>query len=105
MQAIENWSRVTGRVVSWAPPAGDDQPGELVIDVERVEPVAREGGRTWPNRLEQAAGQRLRVRIPPSAAATLKARAGDAVSVNVRRGRDASVVFANPEAIDLRSRR
>lgn len=105
MQVIENWSRVTGRVVSWTPPAGDDQPGELVVDVERVDPVEREGGRTWPNRLDKAAGQRLRVRVPPSAAATLEAQAGDAVTLNVRRGRDATVVFANPEAIDLRSRR
>ena len=104
MQVVENWSRVTGRVVAWTPPTGDDEPGELVVDVDRVEPVARQGGKPWPNLLEKAEGQRLRVRVPPSAAKGLQAQAGVSIELSVRRGRDASVVFANPETIRLRPR-
>jgi hypothetical protein len=98
MQVAENWSRVTGRVVSWTPPKGDDEPGELVVDVERVEPV--KGHR---NLLEKAAGTSLRIRVPPSAAATLAAAAGASIAIDVRRGREPGVVFANPEKIRLRS--
>jgi hypothetical protein len=75
------------------------------VDVERVEPVERAGGRAWPNRLEKAAGRPLRGPDPPAAAAALRAQAGDAVTLNVRRGRDATLVFAHPETIDLRPRR
>jgi hypothetical protein len=103
MQVVENWARVTGRIVSWAPPAGEDMPGELVVDVERVELVCRESGTAWPNLLEKAEGRRLRVRVPPSAAAGLKARQGAAIAVTVRRGREPGLVFANPETLDVRA--
>lgn len=96
MQVVENWSRVTGRVVSWVPPKSAGEPGELVVHVERVQPV--KGHR---HLLEKAEGTSLRVRVPPSAAAGLKARAGAEIAVNVRRGRDTGVVFANPESIRI----
>ena len=97
MQVVENWSRVTGRIVSWTPPTGDDEPGELVVHVERVEPV--KGHR---HLLEKVEGTSLRVRVPPSAAATLDPAAGTSIALDVRRGREPGVVFANPEKIRLR---
>ena len=39
MQVVENWSRVVGRVEKWTPPKGADDHGELLVQVERVEPV------------------------------------------------------------------
>ena len=97
MQVVENWSRITGRVERWTPPGEAGDHGELVVRVERVEPV--KGHR---NLLEKAEGTSLRVRVPLSAAATLEAAAGASIAVEVRRGRDPGVVFANPEKIRLR---
>jgi hypothetical protein len=104
MQVRENWSHVVGRVESWTPPKGDGDHGELVVRVERVKPVASEGGKAFPNLVEKAEGTTMRIRVPASAAAKLDPAAGDAVNVDVRRGRDPAVVFAHPEKIDVRGR-
>ena len=102
MQVKENWSRVVGRVEKWTPPKDADDHGELVVRVERVEDVMGEGGKPWPNLLEKAEGSTLRVQVPGSAAARLDVVEGAAATVDVRRGREAGVVFANPEKIRLR---
>jgi hypothetical protein len=94
MQVVENWSRIVGRVERWTPPKEAGDPGELVVHVERVEAV--KGHR---NLLEQAEGTTLRVRVPPSAAATLNPEAGASITVDVRRGREQGLVFADPEKI------
>jgi hypothetical protein len=102
MQVKENWSHVAGRVEKWTPPAEADGAGELVIRVERVSDVKGEGGKPWPNLLEKAEGTTLRVRVPGSAACDLDVAAGASLTVDVRRGRDAALVFANPETIRVR---
>ena len=99
MQVKENWSHVVGRVEKWTPPAGADGPGELMVRVERVADVKGEGGKPWPNLLDDAAGSTLRVQVPASAAAGLEVAIGDSITVDVRRGRDPGIVFANVEKI------
>lgn len=101
MQVKENWSRVTGQVEKWTAPDGADAPGELVVRVERVADVKDDGGKLWPNLLEKAVGSTLRVHVPGSAAAGLDAAEGASVTVDVRRGRTAGIVFANPETIRI----
>ena len=101
MQVKENWSRVVGRVEKWTAPKGADDHGELVIRVERVADVKGDDGRAWPNLLEDAEGTTLRVRVPATAATDLDPSEGASVAVDVRRGRDAGVVFANPEKIRI----
>jgi hypothetical protein len=99
MQVVENWSHVVGRVERWVPPKGADDHGELTVRVERVGDVKGEGGKAFPNLLGKAEGTTLRVRVPASAAATLEAPEGASVAVDVRRGREPGVVFANPERL------
>lgn len=94
MQVVENWSHVIGRVERWTAPKEAGGHGELIVHVERVEAV-----KGYRNLLEQAEGTRLRVRVPPSAAATLDPAAGASIAVDVRRGREQGLVFANPEKI------
>ena len=103
MQVVENWSHVKGRVEQWTPPGDADDHGELVVRVERVEDVKGEAGKAYPNLLEKAEGTTLRVRVPASAAKTLDAPDGAAIALDVRRGREAGLVFANPETIRVRS--
>ena len=100
MQVVENWSRIAGRVESWTPPKDAEDHGVLVVRVERVSDV-----KGYPNLLEKADGTALRVRVPPSAAAKLDPADGAAVTVDVRRGREPGIVFANPETISVRSPR
>jgi hypothetical protein len=99
MQVKENWSQVVGRVQKWTAPKGKDEPGELVVRVEHVADVKGEGGKPWPNMLDKAEGSTLRVQVPDSAAADLDVAEGDSITVDVRRGREPGVVFANPEKI------
>jgi len=101
MQVKENWSHVVGRVEKWTAPKGPDEPGELVVRVERVSDVKGEGGKPWPNMLDKAEGSTLRVHVPESAATGLDASEGDAITVDVRRGREPGIVFANPEKIHV----
>jgi hypothetical protein len=102
MQVKENWSHVVGHVEKWAAPKGPDEPGELVVRVERIADVKGDGGKPWPNLLEKAKGSTLRVQVPGSAAADLEAAEGASVTVDVRRGREPGVVFANPETLRIR---
>jgi hypothetical protein len=105
VQVRENWSHVVGCVESWTPPKDAEDHGELVLKVERVEVVSAEaGGKAPPSMLAKAEGTTIRVRVPPSAAAKLDAAAGVTISLDVRRGRDPGVVFANPEKISVRPR-
>jgi hypothetical protein len=104
MQVKENWSHVVGRVESWTPPKDAEGHGELVVRVERVSDVKGDGGKAWPNLLEKAEGTTLRVRVPGSAAAGLEVVEGSTVTVDVRRGREPGVVFANPEKIRIETR-
>ena len=99
MQVKENWSHVAGRVEKWTPPTGADEPGELVVRVDRVTDVKGEGGKPWPNLLERAEGSTLRVQVPSSTAADLDVADGASITVDVRRGRESGVVFANPDKI------
>jgi len=103
MQVRENWSHVVGRVDKWTPPKDADDHGELVVRVERVEDVKGEAGKAYPNLLEKAEGTTLRVRVPASAAKTLDAPDGAAIALDVRRGREPGLVFANPEQTRVRS--
>ncbi len=96
MQVVENWSRVVGRVEKWTPPKGADDHGELLIQVERVEPV-----KGYRNLLDKAEGTILRVRVPDSAAGGLASAGGASITVDVRRGREPGVAFANPEKIRI----
>jgi hypothetical protein len=99
MQIKENWSRVTGRVEKWTAPDAPDAPGELLVRIERVAAVKDDGGRPWPNLLEKEVGSTLRVQVAGSAAVDLHVAEGASVTVDVRRGRETGVVFANPERI------
>lgn len=101
MQVKENWSRVAGRVEKWTAPKEPDAPGELVMRVDRVSDVKGDDGKPWPNLLHDAEGSTLRVQVPASAAASLEAAAGDAITVDVRRGREPGLAFANAETIRL----
>ena len=101
MQVKENWSRVTGQVEKWTAPDAPDAPGELLERVERVADVKDDGGKPWPNLLEKAAGSSLRVQVPGSTAASLEVAAGASVTVDVRRGREPGLAFANPERIRI----
>jgi hypothetical protein len=103
MQVKENWSHVVGRVESWTPPKDAEGQGEMVVRVERVSDVKGEGGRAWPNLLQQAEGTTLCIRVPGSTAAGLDIAEGATVTVDVRRGRESGVAFANPEKIRVRS--
>jgi hypothetical protein len=103
MQVRENWSHVVGRVEKWTAPAGPDEPGELVVRIDRVTDVKGEDGKPWPNLVEQAEGSTLRVRVPASAAAGLDIADGASITVDVRRGREPGVVFANPERIRIKN--
>jgi hypothetical protein len=102
MQVRENWSHVVGRVEAWTLPKGAEDHGELVVRIERIADVKGEGGKPYPNMLEAAEGATLRVRVPASAAKTLDAPEGSAITLDVRRGREAGVVFANAETIRIR---
>ena len=57
------------------------------------------GRQALANLLDKAEGSTLRVQVPGSAAAGLDVVDGATVMVDVRRGREAGVVFANPEKI------
>jgi hypothetical protein len=96
MQVVENWSRVVGRVEKWTPPKDADDHGDLIIQVERVEPV-----KGFRNLLEKAEGTALRVHVPGSVATGLDVADGASITVDVRRGRESGVVFANPEKIHV----
>jgi hypothetical protein len=100
VQVKENWSHVVGRVEKWTPPNGVDDHGELVVRVERVEEVTGENGKPWPNLLKAAEGSSLRVQVPGSAAA-LDVAEGATITVDVRRGREPGLVFANVEKLRL----
>jgi hypothetical protein len=100
MQVRENWSHVVGRVERWTPPKDATDHGELVVRVERVSDVQGGDGKPWPNLLEKAEGSTLRVRVPASAA--LDPAAGASIAVDVRRGREPGLVFANPETLRIR---
>ena len=104
MQVVENWSRIAGRVESWTPPKDAEDHGELVVRVERVSDVKGEGGKAYPNLLEKADGTTLRVRVPPSAASKIDPAEGASVTMDVRRGREPGLAFANPETIRVRTR-
>jgi hypothetical protein len=104
MQVKENWSHVVGRVESWTPPKDAEGQGEMVVRVDRVSDVKGEDGRAWPNLLGQAEGTTLRVRVAGGAAAGLEIVEGSTVTVDVRRGRESGVAFANPEKIRVRQR-
>lgn len=99
MQVKENWSRVVGQVEKWTAPKAPGEPGELLVRVERVTDVKGEGGKPWPNLLENAEGSTLRVQVPGSAASGLEVVVGASITVDVRRGRQPGVVFANAETI------
>lgn len=100
MQVVENWSHVVGRVERWTPPKGAEDHGELVVQVDRVEAI-----KGYRNLLEKAEGSSLRVLVPASAVASLDPAEGAVVTVDVRRGREPGIVFANPEAIRIRKAR
>jgi hypothetical protein len=104
MQIKENWSHVVGRVESWTPPKDDGGHGEMVVRVERVSVVTGQGGKAWPNLLEKAEGTTLRIRVPASAAAGIDVVEAATVTVDVRRGRDPGVVFANPDKLRISTR-
>lgn len=97
MQIVENWSRIVGHVERWTPPKDAADHGEVIVRVERVEAV-----KGYRNLLDDAAGTSLRVRIPASAAPGLDPAEGTAIAVDVRRGRQPGVVFANPEKLRIR---
>lgn len=99
MQVKENWSRVTGQIEKWTAPAAADAPGELLVRVERVADVKDDGGRPWLNLLDEVVGSTLRVHVPGSAAAGLDVVDGGTITLDVRRGREPGVVFANPGKI------
>ncbi len=101
MQVRENWSHVVGRVEQWTPPKSATDPGELVVRVERVSDVKDGDGKPWPNLLEKAEGSTLRVRVPGTAAADLSVETGATAAIDVRRGREPGLVFANPETLRI----
>ncbi|MEO5822084.1 MAG: hypothetical protein ABIT71_16390 [Vicinamibacteraceae bacterium] len=93
---------MVGRVEKWTPPKDADDYGELVVRVERITDAKGEDGKAYPNLLETAEGATLRVRVPASAAANFDAPTGASIAVDVRRGREAGIVFANSETLRIK---
>jgi len=104
MQIAENWSRLRGRVESWDPPRKAGDPGTLTIVVDHVDDVAAPDGTRHRNMLPDAAGKTVRVSVPASAAAKIKAKKGAKAVVNVRRAKTPDRYFAHPEHIKLTSK-
>ena len=104
MPIAENWSRLRGRVEAWDPPKKAGDPGTLTIVVDRVDDVAAADGTRHRNMLSDTAGRTVRVTVPASAAARIKARKGSTAVVNVRRAREPDRLFAHPEHIKLTSK-
>ena len=96
-QIVENWSRLSGRVESWDAPKSPNDEGTLTIRVEQVGTVAKEEGAAYPNLLEGVKGTTVRIRVPAAAVPRVRVRAGEEVTLDVRRGRSPDSLFAHPE--------
>ena len=99
VEIVENWSRISGRVEIWEPPAAPDAAGTLAVSVDRVETVARDSGAAYANLLSDAKGRTLRIHVPSSAAASLHPSAGARIVLDVRRGRTPDQLFARPGSV------
>jgi hypothetical protein len=99
VQIAENWSRIEGTVVDWEPPRGADEPGRLRIRVKQVTDVAREDGSNYRNLVAASEEEIVTVQVPAAVASTLQVSVGDRVTLEVRRGRAPSPLFARAESI------
>ena len=97
---VENWSLVTGRVEQWQPAAGDAA-AEATVLIESVQPVVRPDGAAFANFLEARDGQRVRIRFPEGVAERAGVSEGVRLRLQVRRGRDAELYFANAEHVEV----
>src|SRR5262245_42614189 len=97
MQIVENWSRISGTVESFEVPQLPEADGIITVRVSRVAEVRDKRGDHYPNLLKDAKGTVVRVRVPAEAIRHLKAKPGDAIELDVRRGRSPSVLFAHPD--------
>jgi hypothetical protein len=99
VEIVENWSRISGRVEIWEPPAASDAAGTLAVSVERVETVARDSGATYANLLADTKGRTLRIHVPSTAAESIHLSAGSRIVLDVRRGRTPDQLFARPGSV------
>jgi len=96
-QIVENWSRISGRVESWDAPTSPNDEGILTVRVKQVGSVATEKGAAYPNLLERVKGTTVRIRVPAAAVPRVRARAGEEITLDVRRGRSPDLLFAHPD--------
>jgi hypothetical protein len=97
---VENWSLVTGRVERWQPAAGDAA-AEATVLIESVQPVVRPDGAVFANFLEARDGERVRIRFPEGVAERAGVAEDVRLRLQVRRGRDADLFFANAEHVEV----
>ena len=101
MEIVENWSRIVGTVREWQAPEGPAGAGVVVVCVDGVGTVS-EGDRSYPNFLARSVGEIVRVQVPNVEARDLKLDEGMHIELEVRRGRNASRLFARPGTIIVR---
>lgn len=95
MQVIENWAEARGRVIKVAPHPTLGDYVVVEMEVDAVSPVA-----DYPNLIQWAEGQTLRVNLPAEKARELSLAPGMEISFWVRRGSPDSV-FADPQRISV----
>jgi hypothetical protein len=103
VQIVENWSRIEGTVADYERPADPAQPGVLHVRVERVTDVTRDDGSTYRSMLGGSEGAHVRIQVPAAVASTLEAAPGDRITLDVRRGRTPTRLFARAESIRVSS--
>lgn len=91
VQIVENWSRVTGTVESFAPSADPEHLGVLRLRVDAVHPVE-----PFANLMAGYEGRIIEVSIPASLLPLLDLAPGRTLALRLRRG-GLTAVFCHPE--------
>lgn len=93
VQIVENWTDLSGDVVTWQPSSTLTGFGIAEVRVRGAAPVA-----SFPNLLHDATGNTVRVYVPTAAAARLNLSPGARVRFRVRKG-GPRAIFAHPEHV------
>jgi hypothetical protein len=96
VQIVENWSRISGIVESFEVPELPEADGWVTVRVDKVSDVSSKGTH-YRNLLKDAKGTEVRIRVPAEAIRRLKAKSGEKIEIDVRRGRSPSALFAHPD--------